>query len=87
MNTLSMQVEGMSCGACVRHVEQALRAVPGVSVQGVRVGGADVAYDPANTSEQAILSSVTDAGYPARKATAGATAEKPTHGGGCCGGR
>ena len=87
MNKLSMQVEGMSCGHCVKHVERALGTVPGVSVQDVRVGSAVVAYDPAKASEEAIVGSVTQAGYPARKAGVdGATAGKASCSGGCCGG-
>lgn len=31
MNTIDLQVEGMSCGSCVKHVTQALQPLPGVS--------------------------------------------------------
>ncbi|WP_028535205.1 heavy-metal-associated domain-containing protein [Paludibacterium yongneupense] len=30
MDTLILQVEGMSCGGCVKSVQQALTALPGV---------------------------------------------------------
>lgn len=30
MNTIDLQVEGMSCGSCVKHVTQALQSLPGV---------------------------------------------------------
>ena len=31
MNIVDLQVEGMSCGSCVKHVTQALLPLPGVS--------------------------------------------------------
>lgn len=31
MNTTNLQIEGMSCGHCVRAVTQAIQGVPGVS--------------------------------------------------------
>jgi len=30
MKTIELTVEGMTCGSCVKHVKQALQAVPGV---------------------------------------------------------
>lgn len=31
MNTIDLEVEGMSCGSCVRKVKEALAPLPGVS--------------------------------------------------------
>ncbi len=31
MNTIDLEVQGMSCGSCVKHVTQALQTVTGVS--------------------------------------------------------
>lgn len=31
MNSVELTVEGMPCGSCVKHVKQALQAVPGVT--------------------------------------------------------
>jgi len=31
MNIVDLQVEGMRCGSCVKHVTQALQPLPGVS--------------------------------------------------------
>lgn len=36
MSTIDLEVEGMSCGSCVKHVKQALQPLTGVS--GVEVG-------------------------------------------------
>lgn len=38
-------IEGMHCDACVRRVKKALEKVPGLTVQGVSVGSADVVGD------------------------------------------
>ncbi len=68
METLNLTIGGMSCGHCVKAVDQALKAVAGVHVMDVKVGGASLQYDPAQTSPAAIASAVSDAGYEARPA-------------------
>ena len=44
---LAFQVEGMTCASCVRRVEKALAAVPGVSAASVNLASetARVVYD------------------------------------------
>jgi len=68
MERLSLAITGMSCGHCVRAVDQALRQVPGVEVHAVQLGSATVSYDPAVTSPEQITKAVTEAGYEARAA-------------------
>lgn len=63
--TVKLTIEGMSCGGCVRHVTQALGAIPGARVQDVKVGSATVAIDPQATSPQALVEAVNAAGYTA----------------------
>ena len=63
MNELKMHVGGMGCGRCVGKVDAALRAVGGVDVRNVSLGSAEVQYDPARTSPQAIAAAVAAAGY------------------------
>ena len=62
MTTQSYRVNGMTCGGCAKHVEKALRTVPGVT--GVAV---DVAKGSANVegtaSFEALATSVAAAGY------------------------
>ncbi|MFZ3141785.1 heavy-metal-associated domain-containing protein [Polaromonas sp.] len=74
MNTIDLQVEGMSCGACVKHVTQALQPLPGVS--GVEVdlqsGRVKVSGELAQGSAP-LLMALTDAGYPATLAIASST--------------
>lgn len=66
MDTIAMDIQGMSCGHCVSNVRQALAEVDGASVSRVAVGSAEVGYDPAKTNAQAILAAVESAGYRAR---------------------
>ena len=67
MNTMDLQVEGISCGSCVKRVTQALLPLPGVSgvdvdlpsgrvrVSGELVQGGDL-----------LIAALTDLGYPAK---------------------
>jgi copper chaperone CopZ len=63
MERVTMRIEGMSCGHCVRAVEEALRALPGVEVEQVAIGVATVAFDPTRTPRAEIDEAVRDAGY------------------------
>lgn len=65
METITMNVKGMSCGGCVASVTRVLKAVPGVSDVAVTLspGAAKVTFDPARTAEPALRSAVEDAGY------------------------
>jgi copper chaperone len=64
MNTnvsdITLTIEGMHCGACVRRVTQALQRVPGTTVEEVRVGAARVqSEDPVP-----LVAALAKAGYP-----------------------
>jgi copper chaperone CopZ len=64
-----LAVDGMSCQHCVRRVTTALGKVPGVHVDEVTVGRAQVeASDDAAAG--AVISALERAGYPARVETA-----------------
>jgi copper chaperone CopZ len=63
MERVTMRIEGMSCDHCVRAVEAALRAVPGVQVERVAVGEATVAYDPTRARREQVEQAVRDIGY------------------------
>ena len=70
MSTKTLEVRGMTCGACVRHVEGALRAVAGVTKVSVDLthGSAIVEHDATDVSEANLIAAVIDAGYEARVA-------------------
>ena len=65
MTPLVLSINGMSCGHCLNAVRRALSDTPGVDIESVRIGRADVLYDPALTSPARVAAAVTDAGYEA----------------------
>ena len=62
--TTTLVIDGMSCASCVRHVEQALRRVPGVVSARVNLaaGTAVVVHDGATTAAD-LTAAVGGAGY------------------------
>lgn len=66
MNTLDLEIEGMSCSHCVASVTQALRELPGVEVKNVSLGTAQVSYAADKVSPEDIVLAVEDAGYTAQ---------------------
>ncbi len=65
MNTLTLNVSGMSCMGCVNSVKNLVGALPGVS--GVQVdlasGRVEVAHDSALASPEAIRAAIDGGGY------------------------
>lgn len=65
MAAITLLIDGMHCGACVRRVTQALQKVEGVEVREVRVGAARVQAQTGAASEPALLQSLEKAGFSA----------------------
>jgi copper chaperone len=65
MEALHLTIEGMTCEHCVRAVEGRLRRTPGIDVERVVVGAADVHYDAARLSVDDIADLIADEGYTA----------------------
>ncbi len=65
MRQATLYIEGMSCGHCLNAVNRALSAVPGVTIDAVRIGRADVRYDETTTGAADLEAAVADAGYRA----------------------
>jgi copper chaperone len=65
METVTLKVEGMTCGGCVASVTRVLKSTPGVDDAVVRLDSrsATVTFDPARTSVAALTSAIEDAGY------------------------
>ena len=85
MQSARFEIEGMSCGHCVGSIENALRSVPGVEVRSVDVGSAEVAFEPATATKDAVLTAIGGAGFRARET--GAVAATNKRGGcSCCSG-
>lgn len=64
MREVTLRIENMHCGACVKRVSGALEKIPGVQVGEVRVGAARL-QAPEDLPESTIVSAVEKAGYPA----------------------
>jgi copper chaperone len=70
MAEVTLQIDGMHCGSCVRRVSQALASTPGIDVKEVRVGAARfVSSDDAAAVDLAIAA-LARAGYKAHAETA-----------------
>jgi Cu+-exporting ATPase len=78
LQALAVDIDGMSCAACVGRVERALEAVPGVvSAQvNLALGNALVGVERPGL-EDAVLAAATAAGYPAHLRRSAAAPEAP----------
>ena len=72
--SVDLEISGMSCGHCVAAVQSALRAVPGLAVERVAVGAAQVAIAPSAGDTEAVVARAVDAieaaGYTVRRVAA-----------------
>jgi copper chaperone len=68
MIRLTLHIEGMSCGHCLNAVNHALTELPGVKIDSIRIGRAELEYDERATSAAQIEAAVSDAGYRATAA-------------------
>jgi copper chaperone len=65
MEALHLTIEGMTCEHCVRAVDGRLRRTPGVQVDNVVVGAADLHFDAEKLSVDDIADLIADEGYTA----------------------
>ena len=64
MNTVQLQVTGMSCGHCVAAVTRALKAVPGVTAVTVDLAGKSATLEAGTAvTDESLTAAVTDAGF------------------------
>jgi copper chaperone len=68
MTNLTLRIDGMSCGHCMNAVNRALAGLPGVEVESVRMGRADLRYDERTVNPRRIEAAVAEAGYGATAA-------------------
>ncbi|PUE60671.1 hypothetical protein B9Z44_02450 [Limnohabitans curvus] len=95
MNTLELKIEGMTCGKCVKHVKQALGAVPGVDHVEVDLANGRARVDgDLQVRGELLIAALAKEDYTATIAT-DVVSEQPiqsgafhsrqtTKGGGCC---
>ncbi len=59
-------IEGMSCGHCVKHVEEALKGVPGVSGVEVNLAGKNATVEGSDSvTDLSLKAAIEEAGYEA----------------------
>ncbi|WP_276617092.1 heavy-metal-associated domain-containing protein [Pseudomonas syringae] len=85
MSTTELNVQGMTCGACVKHVKAALMASPGVVDVTVELKTGHVLVS-GSTDKQSLVDALNEAGYPAQVAEQGlgSTPNAPIGSRGCC---
>ena len=86
MNTINLEVQGMSCGGCVKRVTAALQPLNGVSSVDVDLptGHVRVNGDFPQGGDSLVLA-LTSAGYPAKLTTSTEATPVAKKSGGCCG--
>ena len=86
MSTIHLEVQGMSCGGCVKSVSAALTPLPGVTGVDVDLsaGHVTVTGDLPQGGDPLVLA-LTAAGYPAKMTSAMTAAPSVKKSGGCCG--
>jgi copper chaperone CopZ len=65
MQPLTLHIEGMSCGHCLNAVNRALSGLPGVQLESLRIGRAELRYDEATIAPARIEAAISEAGYRA----------------------
>lgn len=67
MTKVTLAIQGMSCGHCVKRVQQALASTPGVAKATVTLepGQAKVEFDEAAATPAQLAAAVKTAGYSA----------------------
>lgn len=70
METLKLNISGMTCGGCARSVHTVIQALEGVATVEVdwQAGTAVVAFDSASQNAAAIIEAVENAGFDAAAA-------------------
>ena len=82
MNTIELDVQGMTCGSCVKHVTKALQSAPGVSRVDVDLarGRARVQGD-LPSGAQPLIAALALEDYPAQLASNAGAVHAPQTGG------
>ena len=67
MNTTTLDVQGMTCQNCVRHVREALERVPGVRSADVNLeSGSAVVHHDQTIDPQTFIAAIEEEGYEAK---------------------
>ena len=66
MAEITLEIDGMHCGACVRRVTQALAATEGATVNEVQIGKAKLNYSQDPAPVEAAIAALAKIGFTAR---------------------
>ncbi|NLR74751.1 MULTISPECIES: heavy-metal-associated domain-containing protein [Leeia] len=68
METLILELDGMSCGGCVASVQKILSSQAGVQSATVSLSPqqAEIQFDPAQTGRPQLVKAIEEAGYDVR---------------------
>jgi copper chaperone len=67
-----LNVDGMTCSSCIRHVEAALHEIDGIDKVEVKLkdGKVRIEHDPSRSTIDEMIQALGDAGYESRAAGA-----------------
>lgn len=65
MAEFTLKIDGMHCGSCIRRVNQALAAVPGIVVDEVRVGAVRLSSEQDSAPVDLAIAAIAKAGFSA----------------------
>ena len=71
MQTVTLKIDGMTCGHCASRVRTALAALPGTGEIHVAIGSARVSYDPDLVGIVQLGEAIAAAGYQVAAEPAG----------------
>lgn len=85
MSEINLDVSGMTCGSCVKHVTNALKALDGVGDVSVDLAAGKVKVTRATDKADDLIAALIEDGYPAQLDVGAATQVKQGrgYGGGC----
>ena len=72
MENLVLHIEGMSCGHCLNAVNKALASLDGVEIDSVKIGRAELRFDPSKIDAGGMAAAVSEVGYRATAAPSAA---------------
>ena len=84
MSEINLDVSGMTCGSCVKHVTGALKPLDGVEDVSVDLAAGKVTVTRTTDKADDLIAALIEDGYPAQLDAGGAAQVK--QGGGCGGG-
>lgn len=65
METIIINIDGMTCGGCVKSVTKVLEALNGVEKAEVDLVSAKIMFDPAEVHIAELVEAIEDAGFDA----------------------